>query len=67
MDYQNDDEIKLYIKEYPECSKFYDEEKRKEIKAVENISLDEINGEDAFDFLQNFGNELKKSMTIPKI
>ena len=61
LDYQNDDEIKLYIKEYPECSKFYDEEKRKEIKAVENISLEFIkfkNPNSQFSFiLENIKNE----------
>ena len=57
MDYDENKEIKIFIKEYSDCSKYYSESERAWIKGHENIFLDKINGEDAFEFIQNFGKE----------
>ena len=54
MDYDENKEIRIFIKEYPDCSNYYNESERNWIKKHENIFLDKINGEDAFEFIQNF-------------
>ena len=60
LDYEEGQEVKMYIKEYTNCSKFYDEEIKKEIKNKENIALDKINDIDAFEYIQKFGEEFYK-------
>ena len=60
LDYEKNEPIKLYIKEYPFCSEFFDEKVKEKIKSFEKVPLKEINDIDAFDYLQNFGNEFYK-------
>ena len=57
LDYKKNDSVKMYIKEYSECVLYYDNNIKEFIKNHENISLDEINGKDAFDFIQALGSE----------
>ena len=60
LDYEKNQEVKMFIKEYPECSKYYDEPVRKFIREHEKIFIEKINGTDAFEYLQNFGTEFYK-------
>ena len=60
VDYNDTKEAKLFIKEYETCSKYYDEDTKKSIKAHEKIALTEINGTNPFDYLQKFGTEFYK-------
>ena len=57
LDYEDNKDVKMYIKDYPPCSQFYESSIVDLIKANENNNVVEINGTDAFDFLQNFGTE----------
>ena len=50
----------MYIKEYPKCSKYYDQGLINNITALENVPVLEINGQNAFDFIQEFGREFYK-------
>ena len=54
LDYETPDDVKMYIKEYPSCSKYFDESVRKDINNNTNNSLSKINGEDPIDFIQNY-------------
>ena len=60
LDYEEGKEVKMYIKEYTNCSKYYTEEIKKEIKNHEKIVLDKINNIDAFEYIQKFGEEFYK-------
>ena len=63
MDYENYDnytEVKLFIKEYPICSGYYNESVVDFIRGHENISVESINGGDPFSYIQDFGNEFYK-------
>ena len=64
VDYNDTKEAKLFIKEYETCSKYYDEDTKKSIKAHEKIALTEINGTNPFDYLQNFGTEYSEQNFI---
>ena len=57
LDYKTNETVKMYIKEYPSCSKHYDEETINNIKKHENIALESINGIEPFKFIQEFSNE----------
>ena len=54
VDYNNNSDAKLFIKEYPTCSKFYAQTIKDNIKDHLNIPVEKINDIDAFDFLQNY-------------
>ena len=60
LNYEEGQQVKMFIKEYTECSQFYDEEVKKEIKKFENIALDKINNLDSFEYIQKFGEEFYK-------
>ena len=57
VDYEENQEAKIYIKEYPECSKYYDETVKTFIKEHEKVALEKINGTEPFEFVQNFFND----------
>ena len=57
LDYEGNQEAEIYIKEYPACSQYYDDETKNFIKDHEKIALDKINGTDPFEFIQDFFNE----------
>ena len=57
LDYEKNKDPKIYIEEYSECSSFYDKDTLDFIKSHLNISLDTIEGTDAFDYIQDFGKE----------
>ena len=58
MDYNQEKQVKIFIDEYPECSTYYDDDILDFIRSHKNISLEKIGGKDAFEYIQNFGNEL---------
>ena len=61
LDYdKNSTEVKMFIKEYPSCSGDYNESVRDFIKNHEKEPLAEINGQDPFSFVHNFGKEIYK-------
>ena len=60
LDYEKKNEVNMYIKEYYNCSKFYAEEIKQKIRKYFKIPLEKINGIDAFDYIQNFGNDFYK-------
>ena len=61
LDYDKNNEVKLFIKEYELCSKLYNDSSLIEkITALANEPLLEINGQDALDFLQEFGTDIYK-------
>ena len=57
LDYKENKEVKIYIKEYPECSSYYEKDVLDFIKSHENISLDKIEGIDSFEYIQQFGKD----------
>ena len=57
MEYDENKNIKLFIKDFPSCSEYYDHSVKDFIASHENISLVSINDTDPFDFIQNFGKE----------
>ena len=57
LDNDKNKEVKMYIKEYPFCSKYFDEKTRNAIKHNETVPLKEINGTNPFEFIQKFSNE----------
>ena len=57
LDYKENKEDKIYIKEYPECSSYYEKDVLDFIKSHENISLDKIEGIDSFEYIQQFGKD----------
>ena len=57
IDYKENQEAKIYIKEYPECSKYYDNTVKTFINEHEKIPLEKINDTDPFEFVKNFFNE----------
>ena len=60
LDYEENQEVYMYIKEYPKCSKYYDQGLINNITALANVPVLEINGQNAFDFIQEFGREFYK-------
>ena len=60
LDKREKDTIQIYIKEYEKCSKYYDENIRTFIKAHESITLEKINEENPFNYIQKFGNDFYK-------
>jgi hypothetical protein len=61
LDYEENQEVYMYIKEYPKCSKHYNDSSLTEkIKVLAKEPVLKINGQDAFDFLQEFGREFYK-------
>ena len=46
------------MKEFPECSKYYDESVRTAIQQNLNKSIDYINGTDSFEFMMNHGRDI---------
>ena len=60
LDYEQGKEVKMYIKEYTNCSKYYTVEIKEEIKKHEGIAVDKINNIDAFEYIQHFGEEFYK-------
>ena len=58
LDYDENNEVKMYMKEFPECSKYYDESVRTAIQKNLNKPIDYINGTDSFEFIMNHGREL---------
>ena len=57
MDYNSENQIKIFIDEYPECSSYYDEDILEFIRNNKNISLEKIQNIDAFEYIQKLGNE----------
>ena len=57
LDFDQNKEIKIFIKQYFECSSYYSSDILDFIKFHENVSLDKINNIDAFDYIQNFGKD----------
>ena len=57
LDYDENNEIKLFISEFPECSAFYDISVHNFIKNNVNHTLISINDFDPFEFIQNFGKD----------
>ena len=57
LDNKNNTEVKMYIKEYEFCSKYFDSNVIKTIKELENVPLEKINGSDPFDFVNKFSEE----------
>ena len=51
---------KIYIKENPDCSKFYSSTLLDYIKEHQKMPIEEINGKNAFEYIQNFANEFLK-------
>ena len=60
VDYSNNSDASLFIKEYPTCSQFFDDTTREFIDKYKNTPVETINGIDAFEYLQNYGNEFYK-------
>lgn len=60
LDYKTGEEVKMYIKEYSQCSNYYDEQIKEEIKKFSKISLEKINDIDAFEYIQTFGKDFYK-------
>ena len=60
LDKGENDTIQIYIKEYEKCSIFYGEEIKTFIKVHENITVDKINEENPFNYIQKFGNDFYK-------
>ena len=52
--------IQMLIKEYDKCSKYYNETVKVFIKEHENITIEKINEENPFDYIQKFGNDFYK-------
>ena len=48
---------KLYIKYFSDCANYFSEKVKKYVndKADNKIALEQINGQDPFDYIQNFG------------
>ena len=57
MDHDENNETKIYIKEYTVCSGFYEQNVKDFIKNHENVPLIEINSMDVFEFIHNFGKD----------
>ena len=57
MDYDDYNETKIFIKDFPYCSNYYDKNIKDFILNHENVSLVSINGINPFDFIQNFGKD----------
>ena len=57
LDYDENNEIKLFISEFPDCSAFYDIAVQNFIKNHVNHTLKSINDFDPFEFIQNFGKD----------
>ena len=57
MEYDENKNIKLFIKDFPSCSEYYNQSVKDFIASHENISLVSISDTDPFDFIQNFGKE----------
>ena len=57
MDYDENNDIKIFISEFTDCISFYDQEIKEFIKDHVNISLISINDIDPFDYIQNFGKD----------
>ena len=60
VDYNDKNESAMFIKEYPTCSNYYDNETREIIKEHEGEPIVDINGKDPFEYIQNFGNDIYK-------
>ena len=60
LDSKKDSEPKLFIKEYENCSQYYDAETKNFITLHANVSVETINGTDPFDFMQTFFSEFYK-------
>ena len=61
LDYEENQEVYMYIKDFPECSKYYNDSSLiDKINALEKVPVLEINGQNAFDFVQEFGREFYK-------
>ena len=60
LDYEDNTDVKIYIKEYPACSGNYNASLIEYIAEHQNISIEEINGQNAFDYIQDFGSEFFK-------
>ena len=56
LDYEIN-EVKMYLKEYEFCSKYFDEETINTIRSNETVALREINGTNPFEFLSIISNE----------
>ena len=57
LDYKDNKDIKMYIKEYEFCSKYFDINVINTIKKYENIPLEKINDTEPFDFVYKFSIE----------
>ena len=57
MDYDENNEIKIFIKDFPYCREKYNKSIQNFIIRHENDSLVSINNQDPFEFIQNFGKE----------
>ena len=57
LDNKNNTGVKMYIKEYEFCSKYFDKTEIDAIKNLENVPLEKINGSDPFDFVYKFSIE----------
>ncbi|MBO6274889.1 MAG: hypothetical protein J6M91_05020, partial [Methanobrevibacter sp.] len=61
LDYEENQEVYMYIKDFPECSKYYNDSSLiDKINALAKVPVLEINGQTAFDFVQEFGREFYK-------
>ena len=60
LDYEDNSDVKIYIKEFPHCSRNYNASVKEYIAEHQNISIEEINGKNAFDYIQDFGSEFFK-------
>ena len=60
LDYEDNSDVKIYIKEFPHCSRNYNASVKEYIAEHQNISVEEINGKNAFDYIQDFGSEFFK-------
>ena len=58
LDYTHNNEVKVYMKEFPECSKYYDESVKMTIKHNLNKPIEYINGEDPFEFIVNHARDI---------
>ena len=58
LDYTQNNEVKMYMKEFPECSKYYDESVKMTIKHNLNKPIEYINGEDPFEFIVNHARDI---------
>ena len=58
IDKKEDDDInKIYIKEYPECSKYFNGSDVELIREANGSSVKSINGKDPFEFIKNFASD----------